>query len=340
MTHLADQEFTDPYLNRPVPFEIRVDCPHVEDPHLIKIAFWNVLTTYVWNKPNFPREKYPQYDWALRCRPMIDLISQDHPTVLGLCELDLTQVKSLEEEMVKGGKLEGYKLVGFSSEMGTTIEKTKKRCKDTQWKKYGEFVALLIDTKRIHIEDLQCISLPKIEPQKWRRILVQAKLYDTATKVHFAVLASHFDHQSEPSRQQSAHLELGLIEKLEKEHIPWFSISDRNWGRDEAGANGAKQYASHSAVADFRDDTRLGCFGQPGTFFGDKTRLKKISNAVIIRSKTVDTGYRSKALVEAEFYYTLTGEYNIKTGQLGPSKKKHCVSDHFYIGQACHFKKR
>lgn len=317
------------HLNRH-PEPIRWDRPRIQDAKFLTIAFLNILTTYVWHKPNYNREKFAHYDWEKRRPAVIQLIAEERPSVLGLCELDLTQEKDLKKEMGEGGKLQGYQLVGFSSETARTIEETEKTHQDREWLLYGEFVALLVDTKRVEVKSAECHKLPKEPHQRYNRVLVQAHLVDKIAQTQFDVLVSHFDYETPESRKKSAEIELALINQLEEKGTPWVAIGDRNWG-PETGEEESQPYADHPSVIDFRDDTALGCFGPAGTF------IRKMP----LTLDTVDVGYRSKKMTESACYYTRTGIYDKETGRLRPddSKPVGCISDHLLFAGVVHFKK-
>ena len=213
------------HFNRPEQ-PVRWDIPQVQGAPL-KVAFLNILTTYVWHKPGYDREKFVHYDWDKRHPAIVELIGQERPAVLGLCELDLTQAKTLQGEMREGGALAGYQLLGYSAETGKTIEESK--CfQDHDWKRYGEFVAFLVDTNRIEVKETQCHRLPGDQGQRWNRILVSARLVDKVSQRAFAFLVSHFDHEKREARDKSARFELGLIEAFEEDGMPRITVGDRH----------------------------------------------------------------------------------------------------------------
>ena len=294
------------------------DIPQVQDASL-KVAFLNILTTYVWHKPDYNKEKFAHYNWEKRHPAIIELIGRERPAVLGLCELDLTHAKTLQGEMQEGKALAGYQLLGYSAETEETIEATK-RFEDHDWKQYGEFVAFLVDTNRVEVTETRCHRLPSDPGQRWNRILVEARLVDKASQRTFAFLVSHFDHEKREARDRSARFELGLIEAFEKEGTPWIAVGDRNWP-PETGEQESHPYGTHPAVVDVRDETRLGCFGLSGTF------IRKMQPMTV---DMVDTGYRSSRLTDGEVYYTRTGKYDPLRSRLvnDDAKTNQCVSDH------------
>jgi hypothetical protein len=340
-------------LNKPLPDTLRLETSNYPSfpNESIKIAFYNILTTHVTDKEP-KKSTFSKYRWENRKSAVIELIYRDHPHVLGLCELDIRQAKTLEDECRKGGKLEQYHLYGYASETKQTIQDTKNQFHDDEQVKYGEFVAFLIDTTRIQLEKDFCHSLPSCKNQKWKRILVQAHLHDTATKTHFVCLFSHFDHFFLEARQQSAAQEIQIIQQLESKKTPWFSLSDRNWYRDEDGEKGHQQYLQQAFISDFKDDTKLGLFGPPGTFPGHiwlegqslSPVVKLKDDHLVIDAPCVSTGYTSKFSVEKLAYYAKTGEYDPSTGKLLPFdlyndlSLRNLASDHYLIGSVFLFK--
>src|SRR5207244_1790400 len=153
---------------RPLPETIRLTPPPLENgKRIIKIAFYNILTTFVTDQSS-KKLCFPQYQWENRReKPALQLIYEDSPHVLGLCELDLRQVLSIQKELKTGGKLERYKLVGFASETGQSIEATAQAFQIDEQRKYGEIVGLLFDTKRIILKNILCHILPYERGQKW-----------------------------------------------------------------------------------------------------------------------------------------------------------------------------
>jgi endonuclease/exonuclease/phosphatase family metal-dependent hydrolase len=333
-------------LNRPLSNSYRFE-PFPQPPkESLKIAFLNTLTTYVSDGKRNIRKNYPQYNWASRCAPMIELIQKDRPAVLGLCELDLRQIKSFQAEMKEGGKLQRYKLVGYAAQTSETIEEGLLKYNDDEQLKYGEFVAFLLDEDQVNIEGLSLHVLPSEKDQKWTRIILQARLFSTAMKIHFVSLASHFDHLSLNARRRSAQIELDIIRDLEDRKIPWFSMGDRNWAQDQDGELCSQDYLQEPFVQDFRDGTEYGTFGPPGTFPGHLWLQDRVPYPVIelqdgtmvIDAPTIDTGYYSKNLSKSLYYYAKTGEFNPDSGELLTVSTKeslvqrNLVSDHYLFG--------
>jgi hypothetical protein len=334
------------FLNKPLPDNVQKETsnPHSFPVESIKIGFYNVLTTHVTDKE--PRKSsFPQYRWEKRKKAFIQLIRQDHPDILGLCELDLRQVKTIESECLTGGMLENYRLYGFSAQTNQTIDEIKKQFDDDDHIQYGEFIALLVNADRIEVENLICHPLPGGKRQKWKRILVEVSLNDKMTKTEFVCLFSHFDDKNLKSRQLSALEEITYIQQFEEQNIPWFSLGDRNWYRDEHGEKEHLQYLQHSFIGEFRDNTQI-VLGPPGTFPGHLRRRKQslppIVNlqdyTAVIDAPCVSTGYTSETLVEKLAYYAKLGEFDPATGNLLPLDcqndlvQRNFVSDHYLFG--------
>lgn len=332
-------------LNRP-PFWNPMPPPQPERGQ-IKVAFWNIQSESVSDRPE-SLARYPQYSWTKRGKPVCQLIEQDAPHLLALCEYNLKQGKELATFFEKLG----YRLSGFSAETLLSFEEivASRRAKKEAF--YGEFVGFLFDERRLELLSLIPSPLPRGE--KHARILVEGRFRDRITRVEFVVLASHFDHRSASSREESAQIELSRIEELEREKIPWISVGDRNWYPDETGEKSAQAYHARPYICDFRDETLLGHFGPSGTFPGHLGQRKSQKRPVIrldsgldmVSAATVDVGFRSKEQVTAITSYAYTGEFSPETydllpfNQSGNPAERNFASDHYYIGGIFEFVKR
>lgn len=321
----------DTWNQRPIPIE-------KTDELEIKIAFWNVLTEFVTDTSEY-LERFPQYSWKKRIKFIKELILEDSPTVLGLCELTFTQALDLKESFKKTG----YKLVGFSCETKQSIEELEKGL-FLDNRVYGEFVCLLFNTQRVQLKGLCYRALGAGEEDQ--RLCVEGLFRDLLFKRTFAVLASHFDHLSLLSRQNSGEIELKRLEDLEKQAIPWFSIGDRNWFKDKAGQECAEKYSQESFICDFRDDNIEGHYGPSGSFPGHLWLPEEFQPSIIetpgglkkIDAITIDVGFTSRKLVKRINDYTRTGEFCPVSNRLLPNdqqrdvSQKNFASDHYYIG--------
>ncbi len=328
------------YLVKPLP---PVDVEKGE----IKIAFYNILTQFydaqVLLKKHVLRNSFcEKYLWKNRQAPIVQLILNDLPDVMGFCEANLTQIRDLRRELA------GYSILGFDSETCQFIEEqelTTTRLKELLYR--GEFVGCIYKTARLWLQNAFCYELPS--GTTYKRILVQANFIDAITQKTFAILNSHFDHESLDSVQQSGEIERACIDELERKNIAWFSLGDRNWwsapnwplGEDEALAH---SYINEPHIVDIRDETEQGHFGPLGTYPSynkegyDSYPILHIEGQKILHAPTLDVGFRSKNLTQGICSYTLTGEFSSQTNTLISSiteskiEERNFASDHFYIG--------
>jgi hypothetical protein len=344
---LNQREYVEAYqLNRPASWNLQnVPSQNIEKGE-IKIAFWNIQVQWVTDLPT-NLKKYPQYEWKKRLKTVVELIKKDSPDVLGLCECTLTQAKDLKAHFEK----EGYFLFGYSSETLHSIEELDAIIEQGgRTPYYGELVGFLYKSKRVQFIKSSCYPLEKGE--KHKRILVVGHFLDKLTKREFSVLASHFDHLSEHSREKSAQQELALIEELEKSKTPWFSVSDRNWYPDGSGQKSAEKYLK-PYVVDFRDETVRGHFRPSGTFAGhlglesnrDRKVLQLENGMQMIQASSVDVHFRSRKLIKGICSYAYTAEFDPETYDLlpvnshGDLKSRNFASDHYYTGGTFRFRR-
>ena len=305
----------------------------------VKIAFWNIQTQWVTDKPENVT-KYPQYAWKKRLKPISELIINDKPDVLGLCEYNLIQAKDLKETFEK----DGYSLFGFSSETLQPVEEVTEEIARGHNVLYGEFVGFLYKRDRVERLSTNCYALERGD--RHGRVLVVATFLDLLTQKCFVVLSSHFDHLSELSRHKSAQTELKIIQQLEEQKIPWFSLGDRNWYPNEAGQKSAELYVNNPYIVDFRDESQQGHYGPSGTFAGHLGLESNRERPVVtvhdgletILASSTDICFRSRTLVTAIHSYCLTGEFDPKTYDLLPENisgdvgQRNLASDHYYVG--------
>lgn len=329
-------------LNRHDDWNMLVTPPANIEKGEIKIAGLNIQTAFVSDKPE-NLAKYPQYAWSNREKPFLQLISLDQPTVLAMSELHLKQIQSLRA-------LKGYKIAAFSSESKEPIEVVEEKVSQDAKYNYGEFVGFLYNSNQVRLDDINCIELEKGERHK--RVLIIGRFYHTLLKVNFVVLSSHFDHLSLSSRQLSGETELAIIQQLEEQGIPWFSVGDRNWFPGIGGQDCAEQYIKKPYIIDFRDETEKGHFGPSGTFPGHLGLPQEFEPRMVdrpdgkkqIEAYTFDVGFRSRSTVIAINDYAYSGEFSPDTydllplDQQGPIQNKNFLSDHYYIGGTFRFR--
>lgn len=316
-------------LNRPE-FGNFMEPPKAEK-GTMKIAGMNVKMQSITDHPN-NINKFPKYQWRYRMIPLISLIEKDTPDVLGLSETTFDQIQDLEKS------LPGYSYEGFCSVSNQSYQNCSEKALNS------EFIGFLFNSQRI---ELKTLRLHELGPgKKSKRILVEGHFIDVSKNKSFAVLVSHFDSSSLKSRIDAGKIELELIEKLERLGIPWFSIGDRNWFSNEGGQECAEEYIKYPYILDFRDETKEGHFGPPGTFPGHLELPECFSPFIQnldsglqqIKALTLDVGFRSRNLCRAINSYSYTGEFDPSSMELYPNnvqgvlKEKNFISDHYYIG--------
>ncbi len=336
-TGKSDMNSHSPYrLHRFSSYDVNRPIPQ-PDSHMLKIAFYNLLTKASSDSNKNPHDKFL---WQNRLKPISQLIIQDQPDVLGYCEAKLLQIWDLKKALTN----QGYAIVGYDRDNGESIEIREKNIASKEDVCSGEFVGVMYKNDRLIMTKSVCYNL---EPgEKHNRILVYVEFFDMVTQKHFAVLTSHFDHRSTFSIEKSGEQERALIVELEEKKMPWFSIGDRNWFFEGKGEEWALQYASHPAICDFRDETELGHFGPYGTYSGYNKwaagdynpPVVTIHGQKVLKAPTIDVGFRSRTLTVGICSYTLTGEFSPETYDLLSSpadsrlEERNFASDHFYIG--------
>jgi len=136
--------------------------------------------------------------WPLRKQRTLAMIQKYHPDVLGLQEALDFQLGFLQENM------RGYAIVGAGRNDGRTA---------------GEFSAIMYRTDRLQLLESKTFWLsatPDVPAtttwgNKFVRICTWAHFHDRATGKVFYHFNTHFDHISQPSREQSAKLMLERI---------------------------------------------------------------------------------------------------------------------------------
>ncbi len=320
--------------------------PANKDQREFKIASLNIQTAWVTDSAN-NLEKYPQYAWENRLKPVTQLISLDKPAILCLTEPNLKQVQDLRHVLEDSG----YKIVGYSQQTRESIETVEEKIALDNNYFYNEFVGFLYNANEVVLEESSCVELERGE--KHNRILAVGKFFHISSKVNFYVLSMHFDHLSLHSRQKSGEQELSIIRELEERGIPWFSIGDRNWFADRGGQECAEEYIKHPFICDFRDESEQGHYGPSGTYPGHLGLPKQFEPPIHeleggiqhIEADTFDVGFRSRNSIVAVNDYAYSGEFSPESYDLlpldtqGNVKDKNSISDHYYIGGTFRFNK-
>ena len=335
------QEVLPYQLNRHETWNMLVPPPANKENKEFKIASLNIQTAWVTDNPS-NLDKYPQYEWIKRLKPITQLILQDNPSILALSELHLVQAEDLK------ATFKDYQFVGYSSETQEPFEIVQQKVAGGEKINYGEFVGFLFDTDSVKLEALSCHNLEKGE--RHQRILVEGRFIHIASHVHFVVLGSHFDHLSLISREKSAEQELELIYQLEKQKMPWLSVGDRNWYSDKRGQEFAEKYISNPHICDFRDENEQGHYGPSGSFPGHLGLAKEFVPEIIERegiqivlAETPDISFRSRNFIKGINDYSYVGEFSPESHELLPQdqqgdlSQKNLISDHYYTGGTFRF---
>ncbi|WP_114855429.1 endonuclease/exonuclease/phosphatase family protein [Brachybacterium sp. YJGR34] len=152
--------------------------------------------------------------WPDRRPILIDLLEREQPTLLGVQEAKFAQLPAIEEA------LPHHAMIGYGREGGS---------KD-------EYAAIFYDARRLEVIswDQRWLSdTPReIASTGWgneiTRIMVIARLRDLESGAEFAMINTHFDHQSEPARVKSAEALRELLEGDELEGLPTIITGDFN----------------------------------------------------------------------------------------------------------------
>ncbi|CCB85216.1 hypothetical protein [Parachlamydia acanthamoebae] len=314
----------------------RLNRPELENPSKLPdrevdqicICFWNIKNQFM-----DKRDAYPQYLWENRRFSVLEMIEKVDPVVCGLSEFNLPQAQDLEAHFPD------WKLVGFSCHTQESIDVTKKRHAEDNSLRYDSFNAILYNPKHAELQSLECHELAS--GPRHKRILVIGKFLDTATKTHYAVLVSHFDHLSQESRKRSGEIELRFINQLIGQGYMPFSIGDKNWFVDAGGEDDSQSYGRNGKICDFRDETQLGHFGAAGTYPKHLDVPAKFAPPIVdgvIQGPTVDVGFRSRLGIQATYSFSLIAEFNPTTqklllpGEKSDVENKNFGSDHTLIG--------
>ena len=160
--------------------------------------------------------------WPDRRPLMIDLIEREQPTLLGIQEALYGQLTAIEEALPR------HRSIGYGREGGSS----------------GEYSAIFYDARRLEVlnwDQFWLSDTPElIGSATWgnsvTRIVVWARLRDLRSGAEFAMVNSHFDHQSEPARIKSAEAMIDLFEGGELDQLPTVVTGDFNSVAHGSGA--------------------------------------------------------------------------------------------------------
>jgi endonuclease/exonuclease/phosphatase family metal-dependent hydrolase len=157
--------------------------------------------------------------WPLRRALAVRVIRDFDPHVLGVQEALAFQLDAIQQELTQ------YSRIGVGRDDG---------------REAGEYSAILYDRRRLAPLDQGTFWLsdtPEVPGSTtWgnriTRIATWARFADRASGGSFYVFNTHFDHESQPSRERSAQLLLARIAARPSPHEPVVLTGDFNAGED------------------------------------------------------------------------------------------------------------
>lgn len=160
--------------------------------------------------------------WPDRRPLVIELLEREQPTLLGIQEALYGQLTAIEEALPR------HRSIGYGRSGGSS----------------GEYSAIYYDATRLEVlawDQFWLSDTPDaIGSATWgntvTRVVVWARLRDLVSGEEFAMLNTHFDHQSEPARIQSAQAMIDLFEGGELDQLPTLVTGDFNSTAHDSGA--------------------------------------------------------------------------------------------------------
>ncbi|WP_114855428.1 endonuclease/exonuclease/phosphatase family protein [Brachybacterium sp. YJGR34] len=160
--------------------------------------------------------------WPDRRPILVDLLKREQPTLLGVQEAKYAQLPAIEEALPTH-RMIGYGRAGGSKDEYSAIFYDPRRIEVLSWDQYW-----LSDTPLA------------IGSATWgnnvTRIVVWARLRDLVSGREFAMINTHFDHESEPARIKSAQAMIDLFEGGELDGLPTIVTGDFNSHAQDSGA--------------------------------------------------------------------------------------------------------
>ncbi|HEX7351887.1 endonuclease/exonuclease/phosphatase family protein [Brachybacterium sp.] len=160
--------------------------------------------------------------WPDRRPLVIDLLEREQPTLLGIQEALYSQLTVIEEALPR------HRSIGYGRDGGSR----------------GEYSAIFYDATRLEVlewDQFWLSDTPEvIGSATWgntvTRIVVWARMRDLTTGEEFAMINTHFDHQSEPARIKSAQAMIDLFDGGELDQLPTLVTGDFNSAAHDSGA--------------------------------------------------------------------------------------------------------
>lgn len=160
--------------------------------------------------------------WPEREPIMRDLLEREEPTLLGVQEAKYGQLPAIEKAL-PGHRMIGYGRQGGSKDEHSAIFYDAERLEVLSWDQFW-----LSDTPQV------------IGSATWgnsvTRIVVWAHMRDQRTGAEFAMINTHFDHQSETARIRSGEAMIELFEGGELDQLPAIVTGDFNSVAHDSGA--------------------------------------------------------------------------------------------------------
>jgi len=190
--------------------------------------------------------------WDNRKEWVADLVNYYSPNVLGIQEGLFRQVSFLDSALV------GYDFIGVGRD-------------DAE--KEGEFSAIFYQSDKLDLITSQTfwLSLTSEEPSygwgaNYRRVCTWAEFEVKETKKRFFVFNTHFDHESEEARIESAKLIHVKVRELNTENLPVVIMGDLNAIPDSEPIEFLTEFYNDS-----REISNRVPFGPVGTYNGFDT---------------------------------------------------------------------
>lgn len=190
--------------------------------------------------------------WEVRAPRTHAVIRQERADLIGLQEALDVQIDQIASESGV------YSTVGVGRDDG---------------KRLGEFSAILYRTDRFQVlkqgtfwlSDTPDLTASKTWGNSITRICTWAQFKDSKTKKPFWLFNTHFDHQSQPSREKSSELILKRVKEISSGQ-PVMIMGDFNAGEDNRAIHALK-------AGGFQDSWRVihPSAPEPGTFNGFKS---------------------------------------------------------------------
>ncbi|UEJ81559.1 endonuclease/exonuclease/phosphatase family protein [Brachybacterium halotolerans subsp. kimchii] len=160
--------------------------------------------------------------WPEREPILVDLLEREKPTILGIQEGKYSQLPAIERA------LPSHRMIGFGRQGGSS----------------DEYSAIFYDPARLQVlswdqfwlSDAPTVIGSATWGNRVTRIVVWAHMRDLRTGREFAMINTHFDHESEPARVKSAQAISELVQGEDIDGLPTIITGDFN---SPAGTSGA-----------------------------------------------------------------------------------------------------